>query len=241
LLGGFELRLEGRSVLLAPNGQRLLGFLALQHRPVRRTYVAGMLWLDSSQEAANASLRTALWRIPRPHSWLVDVGATHLALARGVAVDLHEVATVARRVTRDVGTISAEDLDTLSTAGELLPDWYDDWVLVERERFHQVRLHALEAVCIELTRQRRYGDAVEAGLAAVAAEPSRESAHRAVIRAHLAEQNPGEALRQYTVYRRLLESRLGLEPSEEMERLRRQCEAPTRTARSVERGTVTDG
>ena len=29
----------------------------------------------------------------------------------------------------------------------LLPDWYDDWVLIERERFHEVRLRALETLC----------------------------------------------------------------------------------------------
>jgi DNA-binding SARP family transcriptional activator len=47
----------------------------------------------------------------------------------------------------------------------------------------------------------------------VAAEPLRESAHRALIGAHLAEGNPGEALRQYQLFRGLLGRELGIEPS----------------------------
>jgi DNA-binding SARP family transcriptional activator len=54
---------------------------------------------------------------------------------------------------------------------------------------------------------------VEAGLAAVRAEPLRESAHRTLVRAHLAEGNRFEANRQYHNCRRLLQAELGLEPS----------------------------
>ncbi|HEX2156656.1 MAG TPA: bacterial transcriptional activator domain-containing protein, partial [Actinomycetes bacterium] len=98
-------------------------------------------------------------------------------------------------------------------AGDLLPDWYEDWVVLERERLRQLRLHALEALCARLTGAGRFGAAVQAGLAAVAGEPLRESAHRTLIRAHLAEGNPGEAVRQYHLYRRLLTDELAIEPS----------------------------
>jgi DNA-binding SARP family transcriptional activator len=53
----------------------------------------------------------------------------------------------------------------------------------------------------------------------VAAEPLRESGHRALIAVHLAEGNPGEALRQYAVFRKLLAEELGLAPSALMEAL----------------------
>ena len=74
-------------------------------------------------------------------------------------------------------------------------------------------VHALEAQCRRLTETRRFGAAVQAGLAAVAGEPLRESAHRTLIHAHLAEGNPGEAVRQYHLYRRLLAGELAIEPS----------------------------
>jgi DNA-binding SARP family transcriptional activator len=69
-------------------------------------------------------------------------------------------------------------------------------VLVERERFRQLRLHALEALCRRLTGDGLHAEAVDAGIAAIAAEPLRESAHRALMSAHVAEGNRGEAMRQ---------------------------------------------
>ena len=86
-------------------------------------------------------------------------------------------------------------------------------MVLERERFRQLRLHALEALCRRLTQAGRFGAAVQAGLAAVAGEPLRESAHRTLIQAHLAEGNPGEAVRQYHLYRRLLAGEFAIEPS----------------------------
>jgi DNA-binding SARP family transcriptional activator len=210
-------------VSLPLSAQRLLAFLALKRAALQRTYVAGMLWIDSSQEAANASLRTALWRLRRPSCPLVDATQSHLSLSPDVDVDVYEMTALAHGID-DAGTDPPDAaLDELMLAGDLLPDWYDDWVVIERERFRQVRLHALEALCYRLARHERYSKAIDAGLTAVAGEPLRESAHRAVMRAHLAEGNRNEALRQYALCRRLLDEQLGLEPSDETRRLRDRC------------------
>jgi DNA-binding SARP family transcriptional activator len=213
LLGGFELRCSGRDVAVARSGQRLLALLALQARPLERCWVAGTLWLDATEERAGASLRSALWRLPQPGGTaVVEATTTHLRLARDLAVDVHELADRAKGLECTAGP-AAPDLDLSTLAGDLLPDWYDDWVVLERERVRQLRLHALEALCSRLTRAGRFGAAVQAGLAAVAGEPLRESAHRTLIQAHLAEGNPGEAVRQYHLYRRLLTDELAIEPS----------------------------
>src|SRR5262249_2572307 len=63
LLGGFELVLDGGRVTLPVSAQRLLAFLALHRHPLMRVYVAGTLWIDSSERHANACLRTTLWRL----------------------------------------------------------------------------------------------------------------------------------------------------------------------------------
>ena len=212
LLGGFELRCAGTEVAVARGGQRLLALLALQGRPLERLWVAGTLWLDATEERAGASLRSALWRLPQPEGTaVVEASATHLRLARDLAVDVQELAGLAQGATP--GGDQGGDLDSSTLAMDLLPDWYEDWVVLERERFRQLRLHALEALCCRLTRAGRFGAAVQAGLAAVAGEPLRESAHRTLIQAHLAEGNPGEAVRQYHLYRRVLAGELAIEPS----------------------------
>jgi DNA-binding SARP family transcriptional activator len=213
LLGGFELRCAGHDVAVSRSGQRLLALLALQARPLERLWVAGTLWLDATEERAGASLRSALWRLPQPGGVaVVEASPTHLRLARDLDVDVHELAARARGLESPAG-LPGPDVDPSALARDLLPDWYEDWVVLERERFRQLRLHALEALCRRLTQAGRFGAAVQAGLAAVAGEPLRESAHRTLIQAHLAEGNPGEAVRQYHLYRRLLAGELAIEPS----------------------------
>jgi DNA-binding SARP family transcriptional activator len=219
LLSGFQVERDGRAVALPLSAQRVIAFLALHERPLQRLFVAGTLWLDSSEERANASLRTALWRLRRPGCTLVDATATHVGLAAGLAVDVRDETDRARRAAAGADDPDAADVAALCDAGDLLPDWYDDWVVVARERFRQARLHALEALCVDLASRGRYAEATEAGLAAIAGEPLRESAHRALIRAHLAEGNPGEAVRQYRLCRRLLHDELGLPPSAQLEEL----------------------
>jgi DNA-binding SARP family transcriptional activator len=135
-----------------------------------------------------------------------------------VLVDLHVSSAHARRVLRKEAPGDQEG-DPNRFGGDLLPDWYDDWVLIERERFRQLRLHALEALCEALGGAGAYGMAIEAGLACVAAEPLRESAHRALMKVHLAEGNPAEAVRQYRLYRKLAAEELGLAPSGQMQHI----------------------
>jgi DNA-binding SARP family transcriptional activator len=219
LLKSFDLRHDRAAVPLPLSAQRVLAFLALHDRPVQRLFVAGNLWLEVSEEKANASLRTALWRLRRPDCALVTATSTQLALAPGVEVDVRDRTALATDVLRRGEAPSVDELYELAAAGELLPDWYDDWVLIERERFRQLRLYALETLCERFTAVGRIAEATQAGLAAVACEPLRESSHRALVKAHLAEGNAGEALRQYRLYRELVRTHLGLEPSPQMDEL----------------------
>lgn len=218
LLQGFRLESQEGPVELPLGSQRLVAFLAVHRRPLQRLYVAGSLWLDCGEERANASLRTALWRLRRLGFALVDSTRNQLSLAPTVSVDLYESALHAKQVLRHESP-EPHAHDTLLFGGDLLSDWYDDWVMLERERHRQLRLLALETLCEDLAAAGSYALAVEAGLACVAAEPLRESAHRVLIHAHRGQGNLGEAARQYKLYRRLVGDQLGLEPSPAMQRL----------------------
>jgi DNA-binding SARP family transcriptional activator len=223
ILGGFELVSAGEQVVVPTSVQRLLAFLALRERPVRRSYVAGMLWLDSLDERAAANLRSALWRLHCVGGEVVRACGPHLSLYPSVVVDLREAERTAHRALDRTNTDL--DLDVSSLSLDLLPDWYDDWVLFERERFRQLRLRALDALCGRLADAGRLDGALEIALGAVADDPLRESSHRAVVRVHLADGNIAEALRQYRLCRRLLNEELGVEPSERMEELVRDLHA----------------
>src|SRR5262245_32997815 len=88
LIRSFQLRCGQDVIPLTPSVQRLVAFVALQDRAVRRTHVSGTLWLDACDERASASLRSALWRTPAPAGApLVAASNTHVWLHPSVQVD----------------------------------------------------------------------------------------------------------------------------------------------------------
>ena len=162
LLGGFELGVDGRSIRIPVHAQRLVAFLALHDRPLHRAYVAGRLWIDLSQEQAHNCLRSTLWRMRGPSRPVVDASATHLVLDPAVDVDARELESAASRVLHHE-SLSAHEIDQLVNAADLLVDWYEDWVVEERDRLRHLRLLALETACTELVAANRFTEALVAG------------------------------------------------------------------------------
>ncbi|GAA3797820.1 hypothetical protein GCM10022226_16480 [Sphaerisporangium flaviroseum] len=216
LLGGFRLLAGGEQVTVSGGSERLLSFIALCGQAVPRTLMAGTLWPDRPERRAYASLRSALARLEGVGRQVLHIGATEVRLSPAAGVDIDEARSLARRIldpstpTPD-GDLSATSVETLSV--DLLPGWYDDWVVQGAEEWHQLRLHALEALAEDFIRAGRFADAVAAAGVAVRAEPLRESAHAALIRAHLAEGNQAEALRDYERYEHHLAEELRLRPT----------------------------
>jgi DNA-binding SARP family transcriptional activator len=222
LLGGFQLCCGDAPVPLTLGAQRLLGFLAIQRTPLLRTFVAEALWPESHRRRAGANLRSAIWRIRQADHNVLDATPTRLSLMPQVAVDLQDRAALARRLLNRSVPWPTDGLgpDTAAALSLDLPhDWFDEWLLLERDRWNQLRLHALEALAERLLDAGEYSQAVEAALAAVWTEPLRESAHRTLIRVYAAEGNPSEAVAQYQRYRRLLRRELSAPPTAQMEEL----------------------
>ncbi len=196
--------------------QRLLALLGLRDRALTRASVAGTLWPDSSEEHAFSSLRSSLGRLSRVARDAVLVTPLDLCLHDRVAIDIRQSRALAHRLLDPRVVLDASELTSDAVAAQsvdVLPDWYDDWVLVEAEEWRQLRLHSLEALAARLLEAGRFGEASGAALAAVRAEPLRESSRAALIRVHLAEGNQCEALGEFERYRALLQAELGLEPT----------------------------
>ena len=215
-MGAFQLS-EGAVPVVLPGGsQRLMAFLALRGRPMTRAAAAGALWPDVSEAQAHASLRSAIWRLDKITREAMQVDVLELELAGGVTLDLRASRALAHRLLI-VDTLPSEaDMTSAAIAAlssDLLPDWYEDWVVIEAEDWRQLRLHALEALAEKLTAAGRFGDAIGASRAAIQADPLRESAHGTLIRVHLAEGNQSEALGAFASYRAHLLKELGLEPT----------------------------
>jgi DNA-binding SARP family transcriptional activator len=213
VLGSLELHVGGRRERLPTHAQRLLAFLAVQRRSLHRAYVAGRLWPSSTQERAFGALRTTLWRVRRLPTPILEVSAAQVALAPGVVVDLGELEDAVSRVLGHAALPTSGDVDLLVHARPLLPDWYEDWAADAREEIGQRRLVALETASSRLVGTSRQAEAATAALAAVAADPLRESARRALITSQLGEGNLAEAARQYASFCSRLGREMGLEPS----------------------------
>lgn len=219
LLGGFHLVVDGQHVHLPRTVQKLLAYLALFDRAQPRSVLAGQLWPDATEERSMARLRTAVWRARQVGPFLVDSSTYAVGLGDVVSVDALELTTLMHRYIDE--SLEADDtrLAELAGAGELLPEWDDEWLAPQRECFRQTRLHALERLGDRLAMDGRFGRAVEIGMMVVAADPLRESAQRVLIRTFAAEGNAHEAFSQYLAYRDVIRDELGLEPSEQMEAL----------------------
>jgi DNA-binding SARP family transcriptional activator len=215
---------DGRSVVIEPTRQvgivghlgvfpiirltlparRILAYLALQESAVSRASAAAQLWPEQPEALGRANLRRALWQLPR--GWvradgdeLVLVAESDLATARRVA---------ARAL--DGGALSLAEISLLSS--DILPGWHEEWVLAAQDAFRLLRVQALEAACRTMAASGHHALATQAGLAALAAEPLRESAAEALIEAHLAQRNRYQAAQCFRSLAQRLHDELGVAP-----------------------------
>lgn len=185
-------------------GRRLLAYLALRRQPVARGMASAQLWPNVSDEAGRANLRRALWHVPQ--GWAATVGDE---LVLDAECDLDAAHRIAARALADE-PLALEEITLLSN--DILPGWYEEWVLAEQDAFHMLRVQALETVCRTMVRSGHYALAIQAGSAAMAAEPLRESAAEALIDAHLAQRNRYYAVQCFHLLAQRLDRELGVEP-----------------------------
>ena len=226
LFDGWRL-VDGEQVVYPPaRSQRLVALLALRGRQAR-AQLAGALWPNADERRADASLRAALSTLHRQLPGLVEKDHGEVQLTDRVWIDIDEFRHNAQAMLSGSASALPTTIDHPTViGGELLPGWYDDWVLVECERIRQLRLHVLEALAGNLAARSAYAQALETALLAVEIDPLRESAHRAVIRVHLAEGNTAEAVREYERFRFVLRSELDVEPTHQMTELMQELSEP---------------
>ena len=207
LFGGFELRGPDGVVEVTPGVQRLLAFVALQGGSAPRARAASELWPTVPATQAAANLRSTVWRTRRLGP-LLRPGMTTLRLGPEVEVDTSRLDAVRR------GVDETQERSSWASAFhlELLPDWPDEWVTLERERLRHLELQVLDDQVAALASRGRVTDALDTALRAIRLEPLRESSHQALIRIFLDTGDRSAALSHYQAFVSLLRSELGLLP-----------------------------
>lgn len=145
LLGGFDVQAGSRQLRLGPTSKLIVAALALQgRRPISRAALAEKVWPELPPGEGRDRLRRLLWRLKQRD--IVAFTSYGTMLAPVVRVDLallHERA-------RGLGEDAAVELSTDIFTEVLLPAWQQDWVVTERERVHQISVHALESIASRL-------------------------------------------------------------------------------------------
>src|SRR3954454_21792129 len=125
----------GGAFLSVPHSvQRLIAVVALRRYAARQT-VATHLWPDYSEPRAQGNLRSAIWRAHRLAEDLLGEEAGRLCLGPAVEVDLNQLNFRSNQTPYTASAVLTDEL----WSTELLPGWYEDWVLAERERLRQLR------------------------------------------------------------------------------------------------------
>src|SRR5262249_45163376 len=106
--------------------------------------------------------------------------------------------------------------------GELLPGFYEEWCLAERDRLKDAYLHALHQLVELLEGRDEIDRALGYARRAVTADPLREEARQDIMRLLAAAGQPAAALRQYRELEQLLEEQLDEAPSDATRRLARE-------------------
>lgn len=227
LLGTLALQHNGMLLPLpaSSDARHLLAYLLVQRRPQARLTLLGQLRPELAEDDARRALRQALWQIKRvlPDLLSADAEQVWLTDPDSLHIDSVEFESLVRPYLARGGTWTAAAQD-LSRAialyqNDLLEGYYDDWVILERERLRELYLQALECLTQALKATLRYEQALQIALRLAGADPLRESAHREIMRLHHYLGNPAAALRQYETCRQVLQRELGLDPDPETRQL----------------------
>ena len=186
----------------------------------RREKLAGLLWPDATEESARDYLRHALWRIRKAlqeASSAIYLKADDLAIEFDATADYWLDASAMRDV-EERGPAEVL-IDVLSNyRGELLPGFYDEWVVLEREQM-QATYERKVACLLELLQQgKRWSDVLDWGEKWIASGQKPEAAYRHLMLAHVAQGDLSKAVATYERCTRSLAD-FGIEPSEQTREL----------------------
>jgi DNA-binding SARP family transcriptional activator len=232
ILGCFDMVRGGVSPALPHPAQRLMALLSVGG-VIERSHAAGILWPEVEHAHALANLRTALWRLRGISAGIVRSFGSELRLDPAIAIDLREAEALAHRILYEALPLHEARSAASHLSRDLLPDWDDEWLEFDRERFRDLRVHALERLCDHLSALGEHADAVQCGLLAVQGEQLRESSHRALMRAHIVEGNRARALEVFRRLERMLDRELQVRPSQATIDLASELAPPGTTARAA--------
>ncbi len=225
-LGQFEARYGGNPLTLPTrNAQALFAYLVLNAgKSFRREMLAGLLWPASSEENARSNLRHELWRLRKalPEQGQYCLTANEIMIALNPEylsfLDVRQLESGLRE-----GNSLDQWIEALSNyGGELLPGFYDEWVVVERERLHALFDTWMDRLLAALQAGSRWTEVHEWAVRWTTFSQWPEPAYRALMIVHALSGDVPKAISTYERFSQGLKKDYGIRPSEQTRTLYRQ-------------------
>lgn len=232
LFGSLSVQSADRLLTQFPSGKvkNLFVYLLLNRHAVHpREQLAGLFWGDEDDHRARHCLNTALWRLNRilaqsgagsPAYLRIDAQSIGFNTASDFWLDIDEFESrcmLAEQIGPDAPDKQAA-LYRQAVAcyrGDLLMDCYEDWCLVERERFRCLYTRTLGRLLTYYVAEGEHDAAIDCARRILVCDPLHEEVHRDLIGLYLAINRPADALRQYRTCESLLARELAVEPMPE--------------------------
>ncbi|HEU0252277.1 MAG TPA: BTAD domain-containing putative transcriptional regulator [Pyrinomonadaceae bacterium] len=229
LFGKFSAHLDTETVpgLDAGKDQELLSYLLIHRdRPHSREALASLLWGNTSTEKSKKYLRQALWHLHGAlntqngnaevlkvdHDWLslnpssdlwTDVADFERAFAGAEGIPGKQLDSQQAEALKNAAALYNDDL---------LPGWYQDWILFERERLQNMYLLILDKLIGYLQYHQQYEVAQGYGTTILKYDPARERTHRQLMHLYYLGGDRTAALRQFERCASALKQELGVKP-----------------------------
>ncbi|MCU0489183.1 MAG: AAA family ATPase, partial [Anaerolineales bacterium] len=223
MFGSPDILLDQKPVKISRRKSRaVLYYLAGQSQPVNREKILNIFWSDQPRAAGLQVLRTTLHGLRGTLGEAIQVLDDRIGLSSDVWVDarrLEEVLSTDFDPHRWSGILDVYRGDFLDEV--FLPDssMFEDWLVVERERYRRLAVRGLTTLSVWHEGQGDYSQALSCLDRALVFNPLQEDLQRESMRIHyLAGDRPG-AIRRYDDLRRLLDEEMGVPPMVETRKL----------------------
>jgi DNA-binding SARP family transcriptional activator len=227
LLGPPTLMSGGTPVVPQPGSKALalLAYLVLEPHPHSRETLAALLWGESPEQEARASLRQALKQLRTGLGDLAQGDRRLIELADPIECDAEQFR---RRVGQEPALAAVTEVPRFLEGFSVRnAPRFEEWAANTRSALMLQYTTALDILAREAMSQWKWREAIELADRWLASDPLSDEAARLAVESRYLAGNRGAALARYAEYRTLLQRETGCEPSRGLLSLVRRVEADT--------------
>ena len=237
LFGKFNIERSGQRMdaIRSRKVQELLSYLLLyRNHPQPRESLVELLWGDQSPAKSKKYLRQTLWLLQSSLKDADDSNGPDLLVDDewvqiNPSIDFRTDVARFEQIYNSVNGKQAQELTLMDFKlmqkaihlykGDLLEGWYQDWCLMERERFEIMYLMLLDKLVQFCEVHQDYATGLIYAAGILRHDQAYERAHRQMMRLYFLIGDRTQALRQYKRCVAALGSELDIKPSEETTQL----------------------